>query len=74
MIKYYCDKCGVELGEYDFNKTSMIQFVSQENGSIHYEYMLCDKCNAKFLTKLKELRLQFKGEYHSCTEEDDYID
>lgn len=73
MIKYFCDKCGIELGENDFNKTAMMQFVS--NGRINgsYDFMLCDNCNNKFSSKLKELKLQFNGEYNCCEDEDDYI-
>ena len=67
MIKYYCDKCGTELGEYDFNKATIVQFGlhGRVNGS--YDFMLCDNCNNKFSSKLKELKLQFNGEYSNKT-------
>lgn len=52
MIKYYCDRCGAELSEYNYNHNSYsVGVIATDNND---NYMICTDCYFDFKKFIKE--------------------
>lgn len=72
MIKYYCNKCGIEV------KKSLLKIVTSDSNEVKKSYHLCAVCTKAFvkfmeLSPVEEAAGQFDGAKNSKDSEDDKI-
>ena len=66
MIKYYCDRCGKEMGKQEFVDVSLDADIireQRENSFAKMECHLCDECTELFKVEVNKVLEPYKTAY-----------
>lgn len=58
MIKYFCDRCGNELSEYDYERAARVTISDPDDVTSISTYKLCSNCEFAVKHFIKE---NYKG-------------
>ena len=59
MLKYFCDRCGVEMSEYAYRTAAIIRPIDNTeeiDDPTEKDYKICDSCKYAFINFMKEVK------------------